>query len=61
MSSNHLILCLPQSFPVTGMFPMSWLFALSGQRIRASALHLLAEESVFAGVMTSVKETAAES
>ena len=61
MSSNHLILCLPQSFPVTGTFPVSWLFELSVQRITASALHPLAEESVFAGVMTSVKERAAES
>ena len=37
MSSNHLILYLPQSFPVSGTFPRSWLFALGGQRIRASA------------------------
>ena len=40
--SNHLILCCPfsscpQSFPASGSFPVSWLFASSGQSIRASA------------------------
>ena len=42
MPSNHLILCLPllllpQSFPASGSFPMSQLFASSGQSIGASA------------------------
>ena len=38
---KHLTLChpfsCPQSFPATRSFPMSWLFALSGQNIGASA------------------------
>ena len=43
MPSNHLILCHPllllaQSFPASGSFPMSWLFASAGQGIGASAL-----------------------
>ena len=38
MLSNHLILCCPfssclQSFPASGSFPMSWLFASGGQSI----------------------------
>ena len=38
MPSNHLILCnslllLPQSFPASGSFPMSWCFASGGQNI----------------------------
>jgi len=42
MLSNHLILCTPfsfclQFFPASGSFPMSWLFALVGQSIGASA------------------------
>ena len=42
MPSNHLILChpfcsCPQSFPASGSFPMSQLFASGGQSIRASA------------------------
>ena len=42
MPSNHLILCCPfssclQSFPASGSFPMSWLFAPGGQSIGASA------------------------
>ena len=42
MSSNHLILChplpsCPQSFPASGSFPMSWLFASGGQSPGASA------------------------
>ena len=42
MPSNHLILCCPfssclQSFPASGSFPMSQLFALGGQSIGASA------------------------
>ena len=41
-ASNHLILCrpfssCPQSFPSSGSFLMSWLFASSGQSIGASA------------------------
>ena len=41
MPFNHLILCGPvssylQSFPASGSFPMSWLFASSGQSIAAS-------------------------
>ena len=41
MPSNHLILCcplllLPQSFPASGFFPVSLLFASGGQSIRAS-------------------------
>ena len=40
--SNHLILCCPisfclQSFPASGSFPVSQLFAYDGQSIRASA------------------------
>ena len=40
--SNHLILCLPfsscpQSFPASGSFPLSQLFASGGQSIGASA------------------------
>ena len=41
MPSNHLLLCLPllrpQSFPASGSFPMSWLFASGGQTVGASA------------------------
>ena len=41
MSPNHLILrsfsSCPQSFPASGSFPMSWLFTLGHQSIRASA------------------------
>ena len=42
MPSNHLILCCPlsschQSFPASGAFPMSQLFASSGQSMGASA------------------------
>ena len=41
MLSNHLIHChpfssCPQSFPVSGSFPMSWLFVSGGQSIGAS-------------------------
>ena len=43
MPSNHLILCrplllLPSSFPASGSFPMSQLFASGGQSIGVSAL-----------------------
>ena len=43
MPSNHLILCHPllpllQSFPASGSFPMSQLFASGGQSIGVSAL-----------------------
>ena len=46
MPSNHLILChplllLPQSFPVSGSFLISWLFASGGQSIGASASALV--------------------
>ena len=41
MPFSHLILChpllLPQSFSVSGPFPMSWLFASGFQSTRASA------------------------
>ena len=42
MPSNHLILCHPlssclQSFPASGSFPISWLFASGGERIGDSA------------------------
>ena len=42
MPSNHLILCrpfssCPQSFPASGSYPMSQLFASGGQRIGVSA------------------------
>ena len=42
MPSNYLILCcplllLPQSFPASRSFPMSWFFASGGQSIGASA------------------------
>ena len=40
MLSNHLILCclllLPSSFPTTGSWPMSWLFASGGQSVGVS-------------------------
>ena len=36
--SNHLTLCWPlQSFPASGSFPMSWLFASGGQSTGVSA------------------------
>ena len=40
MPSNHLILChpfssCPQSFPASGFFPISQLFASGGQTVRA--------------------------
>ena len=43
MASNHLILCCPfssclQSFPASGSFPMSQLFASGGQSSGVSAL-----------------------
>ena len=43
MPFNHLILCCPlssclQSFPASGSFLMSWLFASGGQSIGASSL-----------------------
>ena len=43
MPSNHLnlshpLLLLPQTFPASGSFPVSWLFALDGQSIGASSL-----------------------
>ena len=31
MPSNRLILCWPPSFPASGSFPMSWLFASGGR------------------------------
>ena len=42
MLSDHLILCYPlsfclQSFPESGSFPVSWLFASGGQSIGASS------------------------
>ena len=52
MPSNHLILCrpfssCPQSFPASGSFPMSQLFASSGQNIGlASALVLLKSKDI---------------
>ena len=36
-SVTHFSFCF-QSFPASGSFPMSWLFALDGQSIGASAL-----------------------
>ena len=36
-SVTHFSSC-PQSFPASGSFPKSWLFASGGQRIAASAL-----------------------
>ena len=43
MLSKHPIFChpfssCPQTFPVSGSFPMGWLFASGGQSIGASAL-----------------------
>ena len=43
-SCYPLLLCL-QCFPVSGSFPMSWLFASSGQSIGASALTVFSEYS----------------
>ena len=45
MPSNHLILCrpfssCPQSFPASGSFPKSWLFASGSQSVGALALVL---------------------
>ena len=45
LPSNHLILCCPlllppQSFPASGHFPMSQLFASGGQRIGASTFSI---------------------
>ena len=41
LPSNHFILCCPlsclQSFPASGSFPMSWLFASGGQRFSISS------------------------
>ena len=37
LSSVTLFSSWPQSFPASGSFPMSWLFASSGQSIEASA------------------------
>ena len=37
MLSSHLILCHPQSFPASGSFPVSQLFASGGQSIGVSA------------------------
>ena len=37
MPSNHLILCCPLLLPSSGSFPMSQLFTLGGQSMRASA------------------------
>ena len=44
MPSNHLILCHPfffclQSFPASGSFPMSWLFASGGQVLELQLYH----------------------
>ena len=46
MLFNHLILCTPfsfclQSFPASGSFPVSWLFASCGQNIGTSVSVLL--------------------
>ena len=38
MSSSVIPFFCPQSFPVSGSFPMSWLFTSGGQSIGASAL-----------------------
>ena len=46
MLSNHLVLCFPllllslKSFPASGSFPVSWLFASGGQYIATSVLVL---------------------
>ena len=37
ISSSVTFFFCPQSFPASGSFPMSWLFALGGQQIGASA------------------------
>ena len=37
ISSSVIPFSCPQSFPASGSFPMSWLFSLGGQSIRASA------------------------
>ena len=37
ISSSVTLFFCPQSFPASGSFPMSWLFALGGQQIGASA------------------------
>ena len=37
MPSNHLILSCPQSFPASGIFPVSQFFASGSQSIGASA------------------------
>ena len=61
MPSNHLILChslllLPSIFPSIESFPMSWLFASSGQSIRAldsaSASVLPMNQSISSGAQS---------
>ena len=52
MPSNHLILChlllfCPQSFPASGSFPMSCLFASDGRSIGTSIYHVLGTHYVF--------------
>ena len=37
ISSTVILFCCLQSFPASGSFPMSWLFASGGQRIGTSA------------------------
>ena len=56
MPSNHLILCHPfschQSFPASGSFPVTWLFASSGQSIGASAQFTISPSSEYSGLIS---------
>ena len=57
MPSNHLILCrplllLPQSFPASGSFPMSQLFASGGQSIGVSTLASVLPSNEYSGLIS---------
>ena len=57
MLSNHLILChtftfCPQSFPVSGAFPMNWLFASGGQSTGTSS-SALSSCTEYSGLISS--------
>ena len=50
-SDAHFSSC-PQSFPVSGSFPMSWLFASGGQRTGASASASVLPMNIQAGLIS---------
>ena len=53
-SSVTPLLLLPQCFPASGSFPMSWLFAFGGHSIGASALGLTSLISLLSGGLSRV-------